>query len=150
MSKPIKILKGKMARLEIYEDRAELHRGMMGRFTTGGPSNKTFIYSKLSAIEFKKPGITSGYLQFVGSGLKAKSGTFNAAKNENSILFTTKTKQWKEAADFINDKIAEGDKKSIVQQVSSADEIAKFKDLADKGIITQEEFESKKKELLGL
>lgn len=39
--------------------------------------------------------------------------------------------------------------KQEIQQ-SSADELAKFKDLLDKGIITQEEFDAKKKQLLGL
>ena len=34
--------------------------------------------------------------------------------------------------------------------ISEADEIKKFKELADKGIITKEEFEAKKKQLLGL
>jgi uncharacterized OB-fold protein len=34
--------------------------------------------------------------------------------------------------------------------VSSADEIKKFKELLDLGIITQEEFDTKKKQLLGL
>ncbi len=34
--------------------------------------------------------------------------------------------------------------------VSAADEIKKFKELLDMGIITQEEFDAKKKELLGL
>lgn len=33
---------------------------------------------------------------------------------------------------------------------SAADELKKFKDLADSGVITQEEFEAKKKQLLGL
>jgi hypothetical protein len=36
------------------------------------------------------------------------------------------------------------------QQVSSADEILKFKSLLEQGVITQEEFNKKKKELLGL
>ena len=36
------------------------------------------------------------------------------------------------------------------QHISSADEILKFKALLDQGIITQEEFNQKKKELLGL
>lgn len=36
------------------------------------------------------------------------------------------------------------------QSVSAADEILKFKQLADAGILTQEEFEAKKKQLLGL
>lgn len=38
----------------------------------------------------------------------------------------------------------------VNQQVSSADEILKFKALLDQGIITLEEFNKKKKELLGL
>ena len=37
----------------------------------------------------------------------------------------------------------------IIQQTSAADELKKFKELADMGIISQEEFEAKKKQLLG-
>ncbi|MEE0956611.1 MAG: SHOCT domain-containing protein [Ruminococcus sp.] len=40
--------------------------------------------------------------------------------------------------------------KNIIQQSSSADELKKFKDLLDTGVITQEEFDAKKKQLLGL
>ncbi|MGI6030792.1 MAG: SHOCT domain-containing protein [Eubacteriales bacterium] len=36
------------------------------------------------------------------------------------------------------------------QTISSADELKKFKELLDSGVITQEEFEAKKKQLLGL
>ncbi len=39
---------------------------------------------------------------------------------------------------------------TVVQQTTAADELKKFKDLLDAGIITQEEFEAKKKQLLGL
>ena len=35
-------------------------------------------------------------------------------------------------------------------QISSADELAKFKSLLDSGVITQDEFDAKKKQLLGL
>lgn len=38
----------------------------------------------------------------------------------------------------------------VSTQVSSADELKKYKDLLDAGIITQEEFDAKKKQLLGL
>jgi predicted Zn-dependent peptidase len=37
-----------------------------------------------------------------------------------------------------------------IQQTSSADELKKYKDLLDQGIITQEEFDAKKKQILGL
>lgn len=39
---------------------------------------------------------------------------------------------------------------ATIQGVSSADELKKFKELLDSGIITQEEFDQKKKQLLGL
>lgn len=38
----------------------------------------------------------------------------------------------------------------IVQQVSAADELKKFKELLDMGVISQPEFDAKKKQLLGL
>lgn len=38
----------------------------------------------------------------------------------------------------------------VVQQVSAADELKKYKELLDMGVITQEEFDAKKKQLLGL
>lgn len=45
---------------------------------------------------------------------------------------------------------AQTTEKTIVQEVSVADEIAKFKGLLDQGIISQEEFDAKKKQLLDL
>ena len=39
---------------------------------------------------------------------------------------------------------------TVIQQQSSADELLKFKQLLDAGIITHEEFNAKKKQLLGL
>ena len=45
----------------------------------------------------------------------------------------------------------EAEKQPVVQQaVSTADELKKFKELLDMGVITQEEFDAKKKQLLGL
>lgn len=39
---------------------------------------------------------------------------------------------------------------NVSKEQSSADELKKFKDLLDSGVITQEEFDAKKKQLLGL
>jgi len=39
---------------------------------------------------------------------------------------------------------------AAIQQTSAADELRKFKELLDMGVITQEEFDAKKKQLLGL
>ena len=39
---------------------------------------------------------------------------------------------------------------TVIQQSSPADELKKFKELLDLGIITQEEFDAKKKQILGM
>ena len=57
----------------------------------------------------------------------------------------------------INEAIAQYKKQSsapaatiVVNNNSAADELKKFKELLDLGIITQDEFDAKKKQLLGL
>ena len=52
--------------------------------------------------------------------------------------------------DYIENKQADKIVSSNVQLLSSADEILKYKKLLDEGILTQEEFDAKKKQLLGL
>lgn len=53
-----------------------------------------------------------------------------------------------ERQEKIKEKVTE--KVTIEKTSSNADELKKFKDLLDSGIITQEEFDAKKKQLLGL
>jgi hypothetical protein len=58
----------------------------------------------------------------------------------------------KELVDATDEDIAKSKEpqSAVIQQASSADELKKFKDLLDAGVITQEEFDAKKKQLLGL
>ncbi|MEY9976609.1 SHOCT domain-containing protein [Lysinibacillus sp. RC79] len=51
---------------------------------------------------------------------------------------------------FIVSEDAEETQPVVQNQISAADEILKFKQLLDEGILTQEEFDTKKKQLLGI
>ena len=51
---------------------------------------------------------------------------------------------------FENEVVVEKPNKNMTATISADDEIKKFKELLDCGIITQEEFDAKKKQLLGL
>ena len=58
---------------------------------------------------------------------------------------------YNEVFEFINKKISEiSNEKASVNSIGAADELKKYKDLLDQGIITQEEFDAKKKQILGL
>ena len=85
---------------------------------------------------------------FKGVSVATSSGriTFYLCKNRD-VIFNTISKLLLERQ---NQQKA---KETVVKQEipqSNADELKKYKDLLDSGIITQEEFDAKKKQLLGL
>ena len=72
-----------------------------------------------------------------------------------NVVFSFGNKQARdEVYDAINRQIAERQNNkgsvTVVNNASNADELKKYKDLLDAGIITQEEFDAKKRQLLGL
>lgn len=84
------------------------------------------------------------------------SATYNQTANDNSSRIIDYDKCPKcNSADVISiteEEVENLSKTQNTQQanISQADELKKFKDLLDSGIITQEEFDQKKKQLLGL
>lgn len=159
--KPKFQIKGARGRfLLVYEDKCIIStKAGIGSFITGNVSDgdKDIYYSDVIGIQYKKPGIQLGYLQ-----LETSSAMMNNKKdnffNENSFTFDQNVLvEVEQAAAFIKKKIDDLKKQksapstTIVQtQTSAADELKKFKELLDIGAITQEEFDAKKKELLGL
>ena len=94
-----------------------------------------------------------GYLQLETASALMNNRASNFF-NENSFTFegSVLNCQMKEVADYIRIKVEECKKQKSGQTVavSAADELKKFKELLDSGVITQEEFDAKKKQLLGL
>ena len=150
--------------LRVYEDHCVIStKAGIKSFAFGGlmratRGDKEFYYSDITSVQFKNLKATTGYLQFEYAG----SHSGNNFNSENSFIFaaTAGTKKYdylKEAMppiyEYILGKVREYKSQkggAVIQQVSSADEIAKFKKLLDDGIITQDEFDAKKKQLLGL
>lgn len=112
--------------------------------------------NNITAVQFKKPGITSGYIQFAILGSQeSKGGIFNAIKDENTISFAGKedTAKALELKSIVEDFIMNKSKMvnlGLNQNFSVADEILKYKKLHEAGVLTDEEFESKKRDLLAL
>ena len=90
-----------------------------------------------------------------------------SAKNKKSKLIALKFKDGQECVVDVDDKVYRAILKTLVgikstfdesspnqlenkSEISVPDEILKFKDLMDKGIISEEEFQTKKKQLLDL
>ena len=83
-------------------------------------------------------------------------GTIKINTRTELVKFEAKKSETLRLANLIESVIKEvvdakkGPATPVVNQVSAADELRKFKDLLDSGLISQEEFDAKKKQLLGL
>lgn len=64
--------------------------------------------------------------------------------------FDTPVRQISNSSTIFSGSTEDADKNNKTEKFSEADEIKKFRMLADSGIISEEEFEAKKKQLLGL
>lgn len=146
--------------LEVCEDKCILTtRANVGSFLTGNVTDgeKTIYYVDCIGVQFKRAGVTLGYLQLETAsslGNNKKSNFFN----ENTFTFNPElNEQMGYVADYVKQQIdlckkakSAPDQATVIQQTSAADELKKFKELLDMGVITQEEFDAKKKQLLGL
>ena len=149
--------------LKVYEDRAVISRNtVMGFVSQGLKGDKVFFYKDLSSIEYKKPSFfANGYIKFVTAGTQETkqnigmlgNTTFEASKDPNTLILRAFNKEIPKKSEEIYNYILKrmSECKNVMvatSQTSNADEILKFKQLLDQGIITQEEFERKKQELL--
>lgn len=129
-------------------------KGFSNLLLQGLKGEKSIPINNITAIQLKKPGITTGYIQFSQHGMmESKRGVWDATKDENTIIFNSKSdyQQAIELKDYIEKLQTHATSPvSLNTKGSDADELIKFKSLLDDGVITQEEFNAKKKQILGL
>lgn len=155
MSDVLLTLSGVNGQLELYGDKIIIKRkGALAKMTQGFFKGDKSIYLKqISGIQIKPAGtFTNGYIQFtIPGGNENIKGITSATKDENSVFFAKKDN---ELVNNIKAKIEELQgaitNNQAVNPISAADEIKKYKELLNEGIITEGEFEQKKKQLLNL
>ncbi len=140
--------------LIVYEDRIVIkHSGILNTLVGVTNGEKTIFYTDLTAIKFATPKLlSSGYIQFTIMGNSEANAVYSSGQ-ENAIVIKKKnyTGEVQQIIDYIQEKIKVC--KSNTQNSNNsnaADEILKYKKLMDEGIITPEEFEKKKIDLLNL
>lgn len=127
-------------------------KGALNALNRGFTGEKKFMLKNISGLQYKEAGFTTGYLQLILIGSsESKRGVTGAVKDENTILFAKKEQHLiEELKEYIEYVISTEETGQPSSNNSAADEIRKYKELLDDGIITQEEFDIKKKQLLGL
>ncbi len=140
--------------LKVYEDGVSFSRTGIQKVLSGSPGERKIYYKDISSIQWKKSNaLFSGFLEFVviGSNAKQGGGLFAGTDNENRFTFWNRDLPTMEKIkDFVEKKINEKNGMPTSEVKSTAEQIRELKTLLDEGILTKEEFEAKKKQLLGL
>lgn len=148
--------------LQVYDDKCviSIKKGIGNLLLSGGKLNgaKEIYYTDVTSVQFRNAtALTNGFLQLDFPG----SNNLNNFSSDNSFVFggfpgaALKALQEKMpgVCDDIKQRVAqakENRNRPVQAALSPAEELKKFKDLLDMGAITQEEFDAKKKQLLGL
>ena len=145
---------GTAGQMKLTDDYVIISRkGVLGFLTQGLKGDKEISIDQISSVQFKEAGFANGYLQigFVG-GTESKAGIVDAVNDENTVMFNKRQQpDFEKMRDAIRSSI-----KAIKQAngkaapISAADEIRKLASLRDDGLITNEEFEAKKAQILGI
>jgi len=117
-------------------------RIMFGQKSLTGEKFKAVNYERINDIAFEK-GIIFGVLT-----IDTPQEKFNIALDSGSAVSINN--KIHEVLDNLKSSNAQQSSPQPSANKSTAEEILKFKELLDLGIITKEEFEAKKKQLLGL
>lgn len=160
-NKTIYRLHGVNGQISVYEDRIVISRkGVIGFLSQGAAGDKTIPIKSIHTVQYKEGNaFVNGFIQFgVSGGREKQGGRFEATKDENSVMFTADNNYLvMEIKEFIEGKIVGTIKpisqlvtQPIVKSSSVVEELKQFKELLDLGIITQEEFDAKKKKILDL
>ena len=116
--------------------------------------DKSIFLDQIRSIEVKKSFLSGEIFFNIGDSSMIGSLTGSTVRAETTVEYASsehkKALEMKEKIESTMSKMKKGSSSPVTQQISQADEIKKFKELLDQGVLTQDEFDKKKKEILGL
>ena len=151
------LYEGYNANLSVYDDKIVIN----GKGYNKGVGEKSIPMASIAAVQLiPSKLLVNGYITFnvlgeVASSTGGIGSSVNSRQSENTVIVKNRAddailRQIKTFIEETKERAIANQGQINIQQVSAADELKKFKDLLDSGIITQEEFDAKKKALLGL
>jgi hypothetical protein len=130
-----------------------IRRKGLSRLTVG-KGEKRIPARSITAVQLKPAGpITNGFIQFtIAGGIERRSKfgrqTPDAVSDENSVIFTRKQQpQFEVLRSAIEHAIATT-ANGQPQRIDPMDQLRKLAELRDAGIVTEDEFQAKKRTLL--
>ena len=126
--------------------------GLTSTFYHGLSGEKSILIKNISSIQIKKAGVFQGYIQIsIAGSAEQKSGAVREKKDENIIYFDSRKSNplAEEIKKYVENYNADNAYKNIPNTSEDKyDKLIKLKKLLDNNIISQEEFDKEKTNIL--
>lgn len=149
-------VQGKNGSITLYNNKIRISHSGFHALTQGLRGEKEILLRSITSIQFKSSGLTVGYIQFSFSGgSESKGGTMKAIKDENTVTFSgskqeSAFRQLKHEIEKLQMQQDSQKTQATQPQLTYLDELEKLASLRERGIISDDEFNAKKRELLKL
>ena len=149
-------VQGKNGSVTLYNNKICISHSGFHALTQGLRGEKEILLRSITSIQFKPSGLTVGYIQFSFSGgSESKGGTMKAIKDENTVTFAggkqeSAFRQLKQAIEQLQMQQDSQNAQPAQPQSTYLDELERLAALRERGIISDDEFNAKKRELLKL
>ena len=118
-----------------------------------GRVNKEILIDQITSMEIRKAGYFSvGHIRFSFKGGQEHTTwtAYRARIDENAVMFKKQQEQdFIKAKELVERYQADASKQPLTSS-SNVSDLEKLASLRDKGVITKEDFEAKKKQVLGI
>ena len=141
--------------LEIFDDKVTITpKGMLGFLNKGLKGTKTIPFTSITAVQHKRAGFMSGYLQFTLPGaIESRGGLLAAVEDENTFVFRSSENEIiEEIRNFVEQKISEAKSPraaAVTVSANPVDELVKLAKLKTEGLLSEEEYAKAKQKVLG-
>lgn len=144
-------VEGSNGSVEYLGDRIVIRRkGLANVLTQGVQGDKTVPLSRITAVQFRPAGsMMAGLIQFtIQGGREFRGGMLEATKDENAVMFTREQEPaFAQLREQVESAIMAGTTPTPSHR-SEVDDLAKLAELHEKGYLTKDEFEARKRAIL--
>jgi hypothetical protein len=154
MEQPLFEATGVRGKVMLFRDVVRIKRTGLASLLSGASRiEKDILISQIMSIQFKKAGlVNSGYIEFV---LTHMHGQHDEEEDEDAPNLVVEFRPGQQEAfehfrEALEGRMGGGPAKAPSAAGADLDELQKLASLRDKGVVTQDEFEQKKRRLLGL
>ena len=147
--------RGRNGQVFLFEDRVLITReGFMSFLSYGFRGDKEILIREITSIGWREPGnFTTGYIHFGyrGGQMPVRTSVFaddSIVNNEDAVLFTDEHQpDFENLRKLLEERRADLSRPQVITASgpSQMDELKKLAELKEMGIVTEEEFEQKKK-----